>query len=586
MLNRAVVQQTLLDELKVEEHMLTSDMTLSAARSLWLQNSIWKKFQDEIAEDADAKCLELFKDSNRRCRDFVLAPETSYDDMLIGEVRSLWWDIVGNGPESNLELSVILDNCGVGPGANVGARSYNFYTKLFDSPLTCTSERLYRLYRYSIMANPTWLSAEKAREKRFGHRIVAGNRLSYVPKTSEVSRSICTEPTLNMFLQKGLGFVLEQQLRRRFRIDLSYQPELNRQLAREGSANDTYCTIDLSSASDSISLKMLREILPEELLNWLELARSPSVIYPDGSLDELYMVSSMGNGFTFPLETLLFSTIVVACYRVLGIKPKYGRRGPANWAVFGDDIIIRKDSYDFVIRALRLFGFTVNDSKSFNTGYFRESCGGDYFRGHNIRGVYCKSLTTSADVYSLINRLVRWSADSGILIPRTVSLLMGSVDFLPIPYQDGDAEGVKVPYPPSELKRDPFTGGVKYQALVKKSSHVRMPLSSDQRLFFRQYKNRRETFYNADGLMVAFVGGFIRNERASVRDDREAFKIRNRVTSHWLSWLSHYHLRNRVDLLVSATSTLSLVPQSVKAPEQSGFPSADDWVVICELYFR
>jgi hypothetical protein len=579
MLTRAVLQQTLLDELKVEEHMLTSDMTLTAARCLWLKNSIWKKFQDEISEDADANCLKLFNESNERCRTFVLNPESSQDDELIGEVRSLWWDIVGNGPESNLELSVILDNTGVGPGANIGARSYNFYTKLFDSPLTGTSERLYRFYRYSIMANPTWLSAEKARENRYGHRIVAGNRLSFVPKTSDISRSICTEPTLNMFLQKGIGYALEQQLRRRFRIDLSQQPELNRRLAREGSANDTYCTIDLSSASDSISLKMLRDILPEELLNWLELARSPNVIFPDGTMNELYMVSSMGNGFTFPLETLLFSTIVVACYRVLGIKPKYGRSGPENWAVFGDDIIVRKDSYDFVVRALRLFGFSVNDSKSFNSGYFRESCGGDYFRGHNIRGVYCKSLLTGADVYSLINRLVRWSAESGVFIPRTVSLLKRLVDFLPIPFQDGDAEGIKVPYPPAGLARDPNTGAVKYRALVKVPKSVRIPLSSDQQLFFRHHKRRRETFYNSDGIMVAFVGGFIRDGRISVRDDRETFKIRNRLTSSWASWKRSHHLRNLVDRVTSGKPL-----QSVSLSVEDNNSPAEDWEIFCEIY--
>ncbi len=551
MRNYAALRESLLDDLKVQEHMLTSDMTLEAANRLWLLNSFWKKFQDEIGPDADSNCLKLFVASNERCRDFVLMPQSIQDEEVIGEVKSLWIDLIGNGPETNLRVADILSNCGVGPGANLMARGYNFYTKLFDSPLTSTSERLYRYYWYSVLESPTWREAERRRETRYGHQIVSGNRLSYVPKTSEVSRSICTEPTTNMFVQKGIGFVLEKWLKQRFSIDLSRQPELNRQLARLGSIDGSFGTIDLSSASDSISLAMLREILPAELLGWLELARSPKVVYPDGSEAELYMVSSMGNGFTFPLQTLLFSTIVVACYRVLGIKPKIRRDGPANFGVFGDDIIVRKDSYDFVTRALRMFGFVTNDNKSFNTGNFRESCGGDYFRGHDIRGVYCKSLKTSADVYSTINRLIRWSARTGIMLPKTVSSLMSIVKFLPIPYHDGDAEGVKVPFAPAELKRDRRTGAVIYHALVKRPRTARMPMSEGEQLSLRQHGRNREIGFNPDGLLVALVRGEIRNGRVGVRDDIDSFKIRRRMTAHWTDWSHSSSVRNHLERLAS-----------------------------------
>lgn len=579
MRNSAVLRKALLSDLKVQEHMLTSDMTLAAANALWLQNSFWKKFQDEIGASADDNCLKLFSESNERCSKFELIPQSVYEEMLIGEVKSLWWDLIGNGPESNLSLSDILDNGGVGPGANVGARSDNFYTKMFDSKLTGTSDRLYRYYRYAILAHPTHLSAEVERNKRYGYEIVAGNRLSYVPKTSEISRSICTEPTLNMYFQKGIGFSLEKMLRKRFKIDLSYQPILNRKLARLGSANGSFGTIDLSSASDSISLKMLRSILPEELLRYLEFARSPYVIYPDGTLHELYMVSSMGNGFTFPLQTLLFSTIVVSCYRMLGIKPEYGSRGPSNWAVFGDDIIVRKDSYDFVVRALQLFGFIVNDNKSFNSGHFRESCGGDYFRGHNIRGVYCKSLKTSADVYSVINRLIRWSARTGILLTDSIAVLKGMVKFLPIPFHDGDAEGIKVPFPPAALKRDYHTGSIVYHALVKKSSSMRMPISEDEKLTFRHFGRRRAISYNRDGILISFVGGFVRNGRVGLRVQTDSFKIRRRLTSRWTPWHIRFDMRKHIDLLISGKSVRVQADDSV---DHIGL--GDDWVIISDFY--
>lgn len=586
MRNCAVLRKALLDDLQVQEHMLTSDMDLAAANALWLSKSFWKKFQDEIDDSADARCFELFSKSNERCAAFEFKPESIQDDELIGEVKSLWWDIVGNGPESNLHIAEILDNGGVGPGASVGARSDNFYTKLFDSHLTGTSDQLYRYYRYAILANPTHLSAEVERTKRYGYKVVGGNRLSFVPKTSEISRSICTEPTLNMYFQKGIGFVLEKMLRKRFKIDLSYQPILNRRLAQLGSANGSFGTIDLSSASDSISLKMLRQVLPDELIRLLEFARSPCVIYPDGTLNELYMVSSMGNGFTFPLQTLLFSTIVISCYRVLGIKPEYGRRGPANFAVFGDDIIVRKDAYDFVVRGLKLFGFSVNDDKSFNCGYFRESCGGDYFKGHNIRGVYCRSLQTGADVYSVTNRLVRWSARSGILLPKTIAILKGMVEFIPIPFHDGDAEGFKVPYPPADLRKDFHTQSTVYHALVKKPSTIKLPSSGDMKLTFRHYGRRREISFNPDGLLLSFVGGYVRNGRIGVRIQTDSFKVRRRLTSRWTSWGLSVDLRNKIDRLVQPQKAKNRMFSHAIDDEADTFKYlADDWVIICELYF-
>lgn len=577
----AALRKALLSDLKVQEHMLTSDMTLAAANALWLQNSFWKKFQDEIGELADKRCLALFTESNKRCQTFQFKPESIFEEMLIGEVRSLWWDLIGNGPESNISLSEILDNGGVGPGANVGARSDSYYIKLFDSPLTGTSDRLYRYYRYATLSSPTHYSAEVTRDKRYGYRVVAGNRLSFVPKTSEISRSICTEPTLNMFFQKGIGFVLEKMLRKRFKINLSTQPELNRQLARRGSTDGSFGTIDLQSASDSISLKMLEQVLPEELLGYLKFARSPSVVYPDGTLNELYMVSSMGNGFTFPLQTLLFSTIVVSCYRMLGIQPSYGSTGPENWAVFGDDIIVRKDSYDFVVRALQLFGFVVNDNKSFNSGHFRESCGGDYFRGHNIRGVYCQSLKTSADIYSVVNRLIRWSARTGVLVSNTVALLEREVKFLPIPFQDGDSEGIKVPFPPAELKRDRRTQCIVYHALVAKVSSVRMPVSEGEDVTFRHLGRVRKVSHNPSGMLHSVVGGFVRNGRVSLRTLRNTYKIRRRQTSSWTDWGLRSDVRKHIELLVSRQVNLVQAVDKV-----CHLDIADDWVIVCELYHQ
>jgi len=522
------------DDLPKTDHILTSDMDLSSAEALWLRNSFLKKYEDAKSGDADSKALKLFLRSNERCRVFALKPERLLEDVLIEEVKNLFDSYFHDGPNLSLDLSKISEGFMTGPGASRGVVSDNFYTKLFDSNLTGTSERLYRDYRCAINDWPTWNLAENARESHHGHVVVEGNRLSFVPKTTAISRTICTEPNLNMLFQKGIGSFIEEVLRHRWKHSFVNQQFVNRGLARLGSIDGSFGTIDLSCASDSVSLNLLRHILPPYVYRWLEHTRSPFVTLPGGERVELHMVSSMGNAFTFPLQTILFASIVVASYGILSIPLMDRSSKTMNFGVFGDDIIVVRRSYEFVVRALELFGFEVNADKSFNTGSFRESCGGDYFRGYDIRGVYLKHLSTSADVYSIINRLVRWSARSGIMLKGTVKYLLGLVDFLPVPADAGDTEGIKLPVAPPGLPVDKHTGGVIYRYLSARPMSFRVPTAVDE---LRNYPiskgKRKQILFNPDGLLTSVVGGFIRDGRIMVRSNRVRFKIRRRVTSSW-----------------------------------------------------
>jgi hypothetical protein len=388
-----------------------------------------------------------------------------------------------------------------------------------------------------------------------------------------------------MLFQKGIGAYLEKELQRKYHIDLSKQPRLNRKLARIGSADGSFGTIDLSSASDSISIELVKLLVPDVLFRWLMLARSPSTTLPDGRQVKLEMISSMGNAFTFPLMTLIFASLVTSCYRVLGIKPEYGTKqnGPQNFAVFGDDIIVLKETYNFITSCLELFGFTVNESKSFNTGSFRESCGGDYFKGHQIRGIYIKELSHESHVYSAFNRIVRWSSDSGIPLPKTAFSLYSSLSperRLIVPYSDGDAEGFKMSsslydefYPklrrallqrdsiaPKDRKsllsegsedssrraeRQRFSNGIRgYFALCAVPKSFRIPDDkADGEVV--PHGTLPGFVYNGPGLLITFLGGFIRNGRIALRTEGASrAKVRRRFSSSW-NWASAPGLMGR-----------------------------------------
>jgi len=267
-----------------------------------LRDSLLKKFnqEDKPSELACRTALEKFEAVNTRCATWSLVLESTYDEWLINAVKAeidRFWFVGGVSPLVSDYREVYLRG-NVGPGANISARGTDFYTKMFDSPLSCTAG-IPEIWERCISMSALSFEAEASRAGH-GYDVVDHSNYSFVNKTSTVARGICTEPTLNMWFQKGVASVLEARLKRFWHIDLSVQPELNGWLARAGSVNNDLCTIDLESASDSMGLSMLRYMLPRSFMAVLESFRSPMTRLPTGRELRLSMVSTMGNGYTFP----------------------------------------------------------------------------------------------------------------------------------------------------------------------------------------------------------------------------------------------------------------------------------------------
>lgn len=218
----------------------------------------------------------------------------------------------------------ILERGRTGPGSALNSDGQSFYSKLGSSAqLTTTSLDLYYLYRSYSALFPTWEAGEilRASQSKSSVRIVDSSKMTFVPKNVDTDRGICVEPSVNMFFQLGLESVLRDRLRSHWHIDLQNQPEYNRVLARIGSRDGNFATLDLSSASDLISVELCRQLLPQYVFETLSELRVNNTVLPDYGLKvDLGMISTMGNGFTFPLMTIILSSIVRACYAVLGIR--------------------------------------------------------------------------------------------------------------------------------------------------------------------------------------------------------------------------------------------------------------------------
>lgn len=224
-----------------------------------------------------------------------------------------------------------------------------------------------------------------------------------VPKSFKTDRFISIEPTMNIFLQKGVGKYIRRRLRR-VGVDLDDQT-LNQGACARAQV-DCLATVDLSSASDTVSKEIVYHLLPLEWADLLDNLRSKAVLLGDEvNPRRLEKFSSMGNGFTFELESLIFWALASS---VEGVD--------YNIYVYGDDIVIPSSAFEALSRVFSECGFTINRAKSFATGRFYESCGKHYFDGREVTPFYQKKSWTNAEGKASLpemvrahNRLVRWS---------------------------------------------------------------------------------------------------------------------------------------------------------------------------------
>lgn len=490
-----------------------------------LKESILKKFNDADAPSAVASlaALEKFRAVNDRMLQWKLSlnhvqPDWELVSMLRNELKE-FLDPSNLGPIYS-DYTQMFKLGGVGPGASLEALGCDFYTKMFGSSLTAN--------RYLPDIWGALIAKEEQLRLAYGDvtgvssvNVVDHNKLSFVNKNQDIARTICTEPSVNMWMQLGMGAILHARLRERYGINFKEQQEVNRFLACEASLHDHLATFDLESASDSMGLNMLNEMLPTKFVSILMKLRSPVSQLPDGSRMELGMVSTMGNGFTFPLQTLFFAASCVVVLRYLGLpvisRGPYGKR---NMSVYGDDIIIDKRASRLLRTLLELLGFKVNEDKTFVEGPFRESCGGDFFSGVNVRPVYLKSMRSLQSSFVAVNRLNYWSAKTGVSLRNTVSYVLHlhrGARNCPVPLDEGDDSGVLTPYECLDRtgRYVPRSYGL-LRYVASKPAFFGYRVDVDRERFVR---HPRKVPFNPQGLFVSFLGGYISGYRVRLRQD-------------------------------------------------------------------
>lgn len=499
---------------------------------------------DEIA-------YNTFKECNESCASWTLSLNSEAERMLWGEFVKICEDffLIDLGNDAEITWANIALNARCGPGSSIGAQSFSHYGKMYSGPLTATDPQIVSLYRADIALWPEESNAEIVRQETYGSpTIVEGSRSSFVPKSVKTSRMISVEPTLNMFYQLGFGRILEKRLKRFFGIDLSVQPSINRYMAYLGSVIDSsfgdgFATIDLSSASDTLSLALGAQVIPEEVFSLILGLRSHRTTFRLGQRlidDKLNMISTMGNGFTFPLQTVIFAcaaSAVISLDDSLRSHPRgYSLNYPGLMSVFGDDIVVQPRLYHRMLSLLKTMGCKPNEEKSFGSGSFRESCGHDYYHGYNVRPVFLRKLETEEDLLVLANLLISWGARLEIDISDTVRLILTHVSNINfVPMSEAEDAGLKVPY---EIARTFMRSGqvsvnkpTQSWGYIKRTTHTKRMRILDGTI--QVPSGARRHIYNPSGLLVSYLRGEIRNGSISLRVNKPVYRTKRAVTPSW-----------------------------------------------------
>jgi len=379
------------------------------------------------AATLETNAIERFISVNEKVSSVAITLEQNVISDSRHFIQSVLENYTTSVREHNVQVSLdfmhLFELWKFGPGASIGTKSTHPAEKMYES-WSCTPAALDLVLQ--LRRNNPYLYLHDLRSDDINCRLVQGSKLATVPKNEERNRTIAIEPLGNMCLQLAAGKYLEGALRR-IGLNISDQQPKNKEAAREGSMNQRLSTIDLSDASDMFSPELVRLLFPDEWYKLFMKIRSPNTTLPNGQVVHLGMISTMGNGFTFPMMTLTLLALVYGTMCALNCT----RSLYINWDnvyIFGDDIIIPTDIFEDVCSVIRDAGLIVNTDKSFSKGPFRESCGGDFWKGVDVTPFYVKTLHDNPDVYVVVNQILEWTAKSRTSLPKTLDLAMSYID--------------------------------------------------------------------------------------------------------------------------------------------------------------
>jgi hypothetical protein len=154
----------------------------------------------------------------------------------------------------------------------------------------------------------------------------------------------------------------------------------------------SFATIDMSAASDRISRELVFRLFGDtDLWDMLDAVSTRVIQFPKEVHDvasKLYVqkYAPMGSAVCFPVMAITHFALIKAIVQLSTVGN--AKEVSKHIYVYGDDIILPREAVQAVYDYLPLFGMKINETKSFHSSYFRESCGVHAYKGMDVTPVY------------------------------------------------------------------------------------------------------------------------------------------------------------------------------------------------------
>lgn len=357
-----------------------SPFSLECVKALLQVGSSFSKYADSFPKEMIPQFLEEFVTTDQALDD------VHFPSDLISAAADTITRIFGD-----FSLKDILPKHGPGAVATGERDEAKWeFKRLYNQLHQC-----YPYYEYFISGGASELSD---RLPWYMHltRLESGTaKVLVVPKTATSLRVISMEPLENQFIQQGQMDKLVRHIQNypftKGHVNFDDQM-INRNQALVNSKTRELATIDLSSASDRLSLKLVESLfinVDDNVLRYLKASRSTHTTLPNGRVLELKKFAPMGSATCFPVQSIVFFALCVASISIEAKLPP--RKVAQSVFVFGDDLIIPSEYLDCVAKSLESVGLKVNLNKSFSKGFFRESCGIFALNGVDITPIRFKT---------------------------------------------------------------------------------------------------------------------------------------------------------------------------------------------------
>jgi len=383
----------------------------------------FKKIQIDCTPSRQLKAIKHFLEVEGELR--RMTSQVERKDNILDEISRIIW------AEVFPELDVLDLVCHHGPGVTADRylsnerhriRKWNHRSEFtFPSDLHCF---------------PNYGVAAEAGSKREGTVEEIGPeylrtrdelpvRVVFVPKTLTAPRVIAIEPSHMQYMQQSVkDYVykaIESHRLTKHSIRFSRQ-DVNQRLACSSSIDKRLATLDMKDASDRVHLHLVQRIFKNSwLLDYLEDARSLHATLPNGRNIVLFKYASMGSALCFPVEAMVFYTLIqVAMHQLDGRRPSSRsiREYSRQIDVYGDDIIVPVEYTDVVVNYLESFALKVNVNKSFRYSNFRESCGADFYKGVPVNPVYARKELHDDSQQWTAEHVMSWNATADLFYLR------------------------------------------------------------------------------------------------------------------------------------------------------------------------